>query len=55
MRAMRARRFPLCLLFNLTLLAAAGAALGWGPLAASLPVIIVLGLAGATIGGAVGW
>lgn len=55
MQAMRARRFPLWLLFNLTLLAAAGAALGWGPLAAPLPVILALGLAGATIGGAIGW
>ena len=42
-------------MFNLLLGLAGGIALGWGPLAASTPVIVALGLAGALLGGGIGW
>ncbi|HNS02406.1 MAG TPA: S41 family peptidase [Anaerolineae bacterium] len=44
----------LWIFFNLTLGAIAGAALGWGPLAAPLPLIPGLALAGAAVGVAIG-
>lgn len=51
MQPMCAQCFPFWPLFNLTLLAAAGAALGWGAApAASAAVTVALGLAGALIG-----
>lgn len=55
MHRMHTRRFPFWPLFNLTLLGAAAAAVGWGPLAAPAAVIVALGLAGAAIGAAIGW
>lgn len=42
-------------LLNLTLGLAGGVTLGWGPLAASTPVITAFGLAGALLGGGIGW
>lgn len=42
------------LLLNTVLLAAGGVALGWGPLAAPMPVIVALGLAGALLGARIG-
>jgi carboxyl-terminal processing protease len=42
------------ILLNLTLGLAGGITLGWGPLAASTPAIVLLGLAGALLGGAIG-
>jgi xanthosine utilization system XapX-like protein len=52
---MPASRSTLWLLFNLALGLAAGMALAWGPLAAPAPIIAVLGLAGALLGGVIGW
>ncbi len=48
-------RSQLWLLFNLILGAAAGVALGWGPLAAPAPLVVALGLAGALLGAGIGW
>ena len=42
-------------LFNLLLGLVGGITLGWGPLAASTPVIVTLGLTGALLGGSIGW
>ena len=43
------------IVLNITLGAVGGVTLGWGPLAASMPVIVALGLLGAGIGGGLAW
>jgi carboxyl-terminal processing protease len=43
------------ILFNLALGVLGGVTLGWGPLAASTPVILVLGVLGAWIAGGLAW
>ncbi len=52
---MQTRRSIPWIFINMILLAAGGVTLGWGPLAAPVPVIVGLGLLGALLGGGIGW